>query len=106
LKDIHSGSSPQTFCNRRPAMLDNLTAAREYSRNSVSIGGIDQSHAQKASGVTTSIHFIISLPGRWGPLPSGMLRTSVWRCFGYPHIEKKQCLKRIPNCLDVKWFFY
>jgi len=44
-------------------MLDNFTAAREYFRNSISVGRIDQSHAQKASGVTTSIHFVISLPG-------------------------------------------
>jgi len=32
--------------------------------NSVSMGRIDQSHAQKASGVTTSIHCVISPPGR------------------------------------------
>jgi len=35
-------------------MLDNFTAARECSHHSVSMGRIDQSHAQKASGVTTS----------------------------------------------------
>jgi len=55
--------------------LCNFTAVREHSRSSVSMGRIDQSHAQKVSGVTTSIHFVISLPGTgswpggWGPLP-------------------------------------
>ena len=33
-----------------------------YARNSASMGRIDQSHAQKASGVTTSIQFEISRP--------------------------------------------
>jgi len=51
-------------------MLDNFTVAREYSCYSVCLRRIDQSHAQKASGVTTSIHFVISRvgPGGWGPL--------------------------------------
>ena len=44
-------------------MLDNFTATREYSCNSASVGRIDQSHAQKVSGVTTSIHFVTSRPG-------------------------------------------
>jgi len=44
-------------------MLD-FNAAREYSRNSVSMGRIDQAHAQKASGVATGVYFIISRPGR------------------------------------------
>jgi len=25
--------------------------------------------------------------------------------FGHPHIGKKQCMKRIPNFLEVEWFF-
>jgi len=44
-------------------MLDNFTAAREYSRNSVSMGRIVQSHAQKESGCATSIHLVFSRPG-------------------------------------------
>jgi len=59
-------------------MFYNFTEAREYSRNSVSMGRIDQSHAQKSSGVTTSTYSAISRPGagledHW---PS-MLRASV-----------------------------
>jgi len=59
-------------------MFDNFIAAREYSRNSVSIGRIDQSHAQKASGVTTSIHFVILMPG-----------TGSW--FGVEDHSPKEC---------------
>jgi len=89
-------------------MLENFTAAREYFRNSVFMRRIDKSHAQKVNGisVTTSIHFVISWPGGWGPLPykaccallfdAGLdIRTS----------EKKQCLQRIRTCLEVEWFF-
>ena len=50
------------------SIFENCAAAREYSRNSASMGGIDQSHAQKVSGVTTSTHFVISRPGTWAPL--------------------------------------
>jgi len=52
-----------TFCNRGSVNEWHFTAAREYSCNRVSMGRIDQSHAQKTSGVTTSIHFVISRPG-------------------------------------------
>ena len=44
-----------------------------YERNSVYMGRMHQSHAQKVSGVTTSIHFVISRsatgprPGDWEP---------------------------------------
>jgi len=34
-----------------------------YARNSASMGRIDQSHAQIASGATTGTHFVISRPG-------------------------------------------
>ena len=82
---------PEPFCNRvYRSMFYNFTEAREYSRNSVSMGRIDQSHAQKSSGVTTSTYSAISRPGagledHW----LSMLRASVWRCFGYPQIGKK-----------------
>jgi len=63
---------PQLFVTADRSTLDSFTATREYvcsmtlslyARNSVSIGKTDQSHAQKVSGVTTSIHFGISQPG-------------------------------------------
>jgi len=54
--------APNTFEIADRSTLDNFTAAREDSRNSVSMGGIDQLHAQKASGVITSIRFVISHP--------------------------------------------
>ena len=53
--------NPSLTANR--SMLDDFTSAREYSSNRVSMGKIDQSHAQKASLITTSIHFVISRPG-------------------------------------------
>jgi len=65
---------PNPFVNVDWSMLDNFTAAREYSRNSVSVGRIDESHVQEASGVTISKHFAISRPGVLRPLPYGMLR--------------------------------
>jgi len=54
---------PKPFVNADRPMLDNLTAAREYSSYSVSTGRIDLSHAQKAISVTTSTHFVLSRPG-------------------------------------------
>jgi len=60
---------PNPFVTADRSMLDNFTAAREYSRNSVSMGRIVQSHAQKESGCATSIHLVFSRPGAWGPLP-------------------------------------
>ena len=54
---------PKPFVTADRPILDNLTAAREYSCHSVSMGRTDQSPAQKASGVTTSIHFVLSRPG-------------------------------------------
>ena len=54
---------PNPFVIADRPTLDNFTAAREYSLNSVSIGRIDQSHAQKAIGVITSIHFVTSRSG-------------------------------------------
>jgi len=81
---------PDLFATVDRSMLDSSTAAREYSdgcyfwttemklpvwcaRNSASMARIDQSHPQKARGVTTSVHFVISRPGTnlsgvWGPL--------------------------------------
>jgi len=43
---------PNPFVNVDRSTLDNFTVACEYSRNSVSMVRIYQSHAQKASGVT------------------------------------------------------
>ena len=98
---------PDSFVTADRSMLDNFTAGREYSCNSVSVGRFGQSHAQKASGVTTSVHFVnlLKFTGRSRRLKAtavSMLRASVWRCFGYPHIGKKQCLKRIANCSEVQ----
>jgi len=95
---------PKPFVNADRPMLDNLAAALEYSSYSVSTGRIDLSPAQKAIGVTTSTHFVLSRPRDEGPLPWSMLRACVWRCFEYPHIGKK-CMNRIPNCLEIQWFF-
>jgi len=53
---------PNPFVTAERSMLDNFTAAREYSRNCVSMGRIDQSHVQKASGVTTRMHHAILRP--------------------------------------------
>ena len=41
-----------TFVTTDRSTLDNFTAAREHFRNNVSMGRIDQSHAQKESGDT------------------------------------------------------
>jgi len=60
---------PNTFVTADRSTLDKFTAAREYSCNSVSMGRIDQSHTQKESGGATSMHFQISPPRDWGPLP-------------------------------------
>jgi len=40
-----------------------LYAPTLYARNSASMGRIDQSRAQIASGATISTHFVISRPG-------------------------------------------
>ena len=41
-----------------------------YARNSASMERIDQSHAQKSSGATTSI-LVVILPPSTGPWPGG-----------------------------------
>jgi len=53
---------PNPFITAERSMLDYFTAAREFSRNSVSMGRSGQSHAQKVSGVNTSVHFVICGP--------------------------------------------
>jgi len=53
----------QPFCNRGSVNASQFYMARECSCNSVSIGRIDQSNAQKVSGVITGIHFVISRNG-------------------------------------------
>jgi len=90
---------PNPFVTADRSTFDKFTAARECSRNSVSMGRIDQSHAQKASGVTSSIYFVISRPGTgsWAGVVDhcpneSMLRICVWHCFGYTHIRKTQCM--------------
>jgi len=52
---------PNLFVTADQSTLDSFTAAREYYRDSGSMESIDQSHAQKASGVTTCS--TISRPG-------------------------------------------
>jgi len=55
-------------------MVDKFTAAREYSRNSVCMGRINLSHAQKANGVT-STQFVISRPGGEDHCPKACSET-------------------------------
>jgi len=55
--------APKLFVTADRSSRDNSAAAREYSRNSAFMGRINQLHAQKASGVTIRIHFVISWPG-------------------------------------------
>jgi len=105
LKDIYYGSGPQPFCNRGtvdawqfyrgPGVLSQLCF---YGKNRpITCPEGEWCHHQNAS-----CNF--AAPGlRTTAL--NMLRASVWRCFGYSYIGKKQCLKRIPNCLEVEWFF-
>jgi len=93
---------PNLFVTADRPVLDNYTAAQKYYRNSVSMRRIDQSHAQKASGVTTSIHFAISPPGLEDHCPKHATHYCL-TLFRYPHIGKKKRLKRIPNRLKVEW---
>jgi len=46
---------PNPFVTADKSILGSFTVAWVYFRNSISMGGIDKSHAQKVSGVTTSI---------------------------------------------------
>jgi len=52
---------PKLFVTVDWQTLDNFTLPQAGS--SVSMERIDQSHAQKANGVTTNINFVISQPG-------------------------------------------
>jgi len=63
LKDILKTVVPNPFVTTDRSMLDTFSPALEYFRISDSMGRISQSHALKASGVTTSIRFVISRPG-------------------------------------------
>ena len=63
---------PNLLVTRDRSSLDHFTAAREYHRNSASMGRIDQSHVLKVSGVTISMtRFVISRPGTKNPRPGG-----------------------------------
>ena len=49
----------QAFCNCVLANAGHFTAAREYSHNSASMGGIDQTHTQKAIVGISRIYCIL-----------------------------------------------
>ena len=80
---------PNPFVTADRWKLDNFAETRAYSRNSVSMRRIAQSHAQKASGVTTSLHFVISRPG-----------TGSW-LWGWDLFHKACCALVFDTLLDI-----
>jgi len=61
---LATGCAPLLYSSSTsPTLLVYVPTLSLCARNIASMGRIDQSHAQKASGVTTSIHFVISRPG-------------------------------------------
>jgi len=93
-------SDPNFSITADRSTLDNFTATREHSMMVVILQQlkwsyqfewerIDQSHALKASGVTSNIHFVISRPGTnlsearhrsatWGLETTGLQYSASW----------------------------
>jgi len=81
---------PNPFVTADQSILGSFTVAWVYFRNSISMGGIDKSHAQKVSGVTTSIPLEFR-----GPVPVRDLGV-------VEHCPKACCTLVFDTVLDIR----